>query len=237
MIGMILRSDFELGQKAANCGAAFTLGLPVHCPCRSVGSEMDIPGRGDKICVPNPTPSPSGRMDLVPGPPPIFFALPAVDMLQKDLLRQEFAQIIPLPFSPLAAPVAFAKVAPRGRQKQRGKNTCGQQSGSLQSPHRPLWRAVATVSVNGRFMAPAPACLAPPSLTAMSQPARLPVQRPTSPIAKLTRPAADPAMTSASGPEQVWNPIAASGCGGVFVVIRPGAAARDQEPEGTRNVQ
>lgn len=230
---MNLRSDIQLGRELAKKSASGMLHLRQAQPCRSVETVVDVPSTGDAPCVCSHYPSPSGRLDRVPGPPPVFSSLER----GKPLSRQEFAQSVAAVFSPLAGGVALSHTDVSSYNKTRGKTTCVHLSGLLRPWHRPHWRAVVTASLNAQFMAPARALSVRLSSMAMLAQAQPSAQPQTSPIAKHIRPAVNTAVSSAIRPDQRIDPIVAVGCGGVFVAICPGAAAPDQEPEGTKDVQ
>lgn len=187
-------------------------------------------------------PSPRGRSDHPNGRPPAFFAGRENDGLmcaarntspQMAESRREIAMVgkasAPLRAAfrrPLQEPAHWQRVRPGSQPKVRGTDTC--YSGRSSSPRR-SWAALRPAdnhSASRPSSAPAAAQPLRPCLAAVSAPARWSAQRRTSPIARITRAAAD-AARAAARPQlsDVTPATVATRRGGLFFGIEPAARA------------
>lgn len=237
---MFLRNHIQLGREAAQKRNGQSLCLANGAGCGNVETVVKAPigadghdnMRGD-ACVTSHYPSPSGRIASPPRHPSAFFTA-------KTPMRAPFRQAAAhnglRDLAPLANGAKCTETALR-KTKLRG-TSCKQNSGFWQRPLPSGCRPVATTWASAPSSALAPALQPPLSLTVTSVPQRCWAPLVTSPIAKSIRHAANPALTSLTfGSDRELNPIAASGCGGVFVAMCQSVLRSGEISEGTKDVQ
>lgn len=237
---MFLRSHIQLGREAAQKRDGQRLRLAGADGCGSVATVVTAPYGADgyknmrgSACVTSHYPSPSGRMASPQGHPSTFF--PA-DNAATPAARQTAAQTGLRICAPLANRAKRDETALR-TTKLRGRS-CKRNSGFWQRPRSSACRPVATTWANAPSSALVPVLQPPLSLTATSARQRCWVPLAMSPIAKSIRHAAKPARTSLTfGSDRELNPIAASGCGGVFVAMCQRGLRSGEKSEGTKDVQ
>lgn len=187
-------------------------------------------------------PSPKGRSDHPNGRPPAFSAgtengarmwaarntYPQIAESRREIAMIDTASA-PLRAAfrrPLQEPAQWQRVRPGSQPKVRGTDTC--YSGRYSSPRR-SWAASRPAdnhSASRPSSAPAVAQPLRPCLAAVSAPAHWSAQRRTSPIARITRAAAD-AARAAARPQfsDVTPATVATRRGGLFFGIEPAARA------------